>query len=89
MAAEVEINFGDMGPDGGIAAFAVIRAPTPGSCVAKRKSFTAFGDTFTATGIENPFDSLAWGALTLKPTSAFPGTLPPGLSANPLGKRAW
>jgi hypothetical protein len=79
MAAEVEINFGDMAPDGGIAACSH-SGTDPGFVCANTQSFTAFGNTFTATGMENPFDVTGGGALTLKPTSAFPGILPPGLS---------
>jgi len=85
MAAEVEINFGDMAPDGGIAACSHSGTDSGFVC-ANTQSFTDFGNTFTATGMENPFDVTGGGALTLKPTSALPGVLPPGLSANPLGE---
>lgn len=69
MATEVEVDFGNL-------------TPSPNGCThsggdsgyvcANTQSFTAFGNTFTATGFENPFDPTGGGALTLKPLTGGP-----------------
>jgi hypothetical protein len=69
MATEVEVDFGNL-------------TPSPNGCThsggdsgyvcANTQSFTAFGNTFTATGFDNPFAPDNTSALTLKPVTGGP-----------------
>jgi hypothetical protein len=84
MATEVEVLFGNL-------------TPAPNGCThsgadsgyvcSNSQSFTAFGDTFTATGFNNPFAPDTSSALTLKPVVGGPLAPPAnGLSESGLGE---
>jgi hypothetical protein len=72
LGAEVEVDFGALtpSPNG-----CTVSGADSGYVCANTQSFTAAGDTFTATGFEDPFAPPVTGALTLKPLTG--GPLPP------------
>lgn len=67
MAAEVD--FGSLTPSPG---GCTVSGGDSGYVCANTQSFGAIGDTFTATGFENPFAPPVTGALTLKPLTGGP-----------------
>jgi hypothetical protein len=62
-ALAAEVDFGSLTPSPGSC---TTSGGDSGSVCANTQSFTAAGNTFTATGMENPFNPAGGGALTLK-----------------------
>lgn len=87
IATAVEINLGDLAPNGGIGACSQSGAD-PGFVCPNGTSFTASGVTFTATGFENPFDPSGGGAITLKPETSPPGPPINSFDESGLGENA-
>jgi hypothetical protein len=65
-AMTAEVDFGSLTPSPG---GCTVSGADSGSVCANTQSFSAIGNTFTATGFNNPF-AAGDGALTLKPTPA-------------------
>lgn len=88
MATEVEIIFGDLSPILPPAGCSHFFAPTnnPGAVCGNGLAFTAFGNTFTATGFEAPFAPTSPGAVTFKVTAASPFGPVLGLPAQPFNE---
>lgn len=82
MAAEV--NFGDLFPTS-FTCTAPLSPSDPGAVCANGLAFTASGNTYTATGFEDPFAPTSPGAVTLKVTSASAFGPILALPAQPLG----
>jgi PEP-CTERM motif len=74
-ALPAEVDFGGLTPSPG---GCTTSGADPGSVCANSQSFSAIGDTFTATGFNSPFDPGGGGALTLSANGLGENTTGPG-----------